>query len=268
VHSFETKPHVVEMSVTHDPTAYAGERLPVLIKVENKDDRELQLRLSLFLQPSDEADGERHISDGSGGSESALTELGSTVTFDEQSSSTLLKDVDMGTIRPGSSVEKSFFLHSPLPATKVIDVSLQSAVEGETLPGEDDRADMPRAEEIDKTIVIPVLAPFEVVSNVSYRNSLKAADKGMISEAVVSSLIATPGPRAIWVESVQLRKTVRAFENIRTAPLRSVTCCIVLTGSQAVEEVDLVSSSLNASDPVAVERREWLSAPARDLKGG
>jgi hypothetical protein len=57
VHSFETKPHVVEMSVTHEPTAYSGERLPVVIKVENKDDRELQLRLSLFLQPGDEADG-------------------------------------------------------------------------------------------------------------------------------------------------------------------------------------------------------------------
>lgn len=146
------------------------------------------------------------------------------MTLDEQSSSTLLKDVELGTIRPGSSVEKSFFLHSPLPATKVIDVSLQSAVEGETLPGEDGGADMPRAEEIDKTIVIPVLAPFEVVSNVSYRNSLKATEQGMISEAVVSSLIATPGPRAIYVESIQLRKTVRDFENNPTAPSYFVSC--------------------------------------------
>jgi hypothetical protein len=145
--------------------------------------------------------------------ESTLIKSGSTVTLDEQSSSTLLKDVELGNIRPGSIVEKSIFLHSPLPATKVIDVSLQSAIEGETLPGEDGGADMPRAEEIDKTIVIPVLAPFEVVSNVSYRNCLKAAEKGMISEAVVSSLIAAPRPRAIYVESIQLRKTVRGLDN-------------------------------------------------------
>jgi hypothetical protein len=47
-----------------------------------------------------------------------------------------------------------------------------------------------------------------------------------------------------------------------------VTRCVALIGSQAVEEVELVSSSLNASDPVQVKRREWSSAPAQKSKGG
>jgi hypothetical protein len=44
--------------VSHQPTAFAGESLPISIKVENKDERELALRLSIFLQPGDETDGE------------------------------------------------------------------------------------------------------------------------------------------------------------------------------------------------------------------
>jgi hypothetical protein len=48
------------MSITSEQASegYVGEMIPVTIKISNKDDRELFFRLSVFLPPGEEEDGE------------------------------------------------------------------------------------------------------------------------------------------------------------------------------------------------------------------
>lgn len=66
---------------------------------------------------------------------------------------------------------------------------------------------VPRVEETNHTVVIPVLAPFEVTSAVSYRQAAKPSGaKGW--SAAVSSMIRAPGPRPVHLQSMTIRNKV------------------------------------------------------------
>lgn len=56
VMSFVPRPILVSLS-SEVTEGYVGELVPVKFKMENKDDRKVFLRLSIFLQPDDEEDG-------------------------------------------------------------------------------------------------------------------------------------------------------------------------------------------------------------------
>jgi hypothetical protein len=143
------------------------------------------------------------------GCRSKLNGQASIVELDNDSSTTLLKDISLGIIDAGFSVQRTLNLRSSASGTKVIDVSVQSTVPGVALSRANGDEVAPRAEEVDKTIVVPVLPPFNVSSNVSYRHSGNSAKhQGVASEAVVASIVTTPGPRAVYVESMELKGNV------------------------------------------------------------
>ena len=137
-----------------------------------------------------------------------LTDLpASSIRVDEQESHSLLDDLSLGTLDPGASLEKTVLLRSPQPGTKVVDISLYSTVPTSTSPtsSNGDEGRLLRVEELHDSAVVDVLAPFECKSNVSYRRSA-----GPTGDAIISTLITTPGPRAIHVESLTMREMVRS----------------------------------------------------------
>lgn len=53
---FVPRPLLVSIS-SEDIEGYVGELVPLRFKVQNEDEKKVFLRLSIFLQPSDEEDG-------------------------------------------------------------------------------------------------------------------------------------------------------------------------------------------------------------------
>ncbi|WVW83128.1 hypothetical protein I302_105146 [Kwoniella bestiolae CBS 10118] len=181
---FVHQPHDLDVEIIHVPSAFVGEDVAVTIKATNQDDREMDVVLSVFLQPGEGDEDE-----------------GSTITIDDQLSPTLLKDVSLGSLSPSASTSKTITLRAPMEGTKIIDFSLQSTVKlppPKTLsPTPDDQ----RTEEITRTAVIPVLRPFEVKMAVNYSQRLEGSEG---AHAIVGILVEVPGPRGVRVEKIQL----------------------------------------------------------------
>lgn len=55
--SFITRAHAIEVDISHSPSALIGENLPLTVNVRNTDDREVGVKLSVYLRPGDEDDG-------------------------------------------------------------------------------------------------------------------------------------------------------------------------------------------------------------------
>jgi len=55
--SFVPRPIDVKLDTTSE-IGYVGEQVPVVIKIRNDDDRKVYLRLSVFLPPGDEEQGQ------------------------------------------------------------------------------------------------------------------------------------------------------------------------------------------------------------------
>jgi len=198
---FQPQPHLITLAVTHQASAYVDESFDLLVKVENRDEREMDIRLSVFLQPADEEDS-------------------ASISMDDQESRSLLKDIPLAILNPKTSVEKVVHLRSPHPGTKIIDFSLHSIVSWASSPNlaPDSRSEQTnRAEEVNHTAVIPVLAPFECVFALSYRQSGSASASG--GDAVVSTTIRAPGPRAVHAESLKVRAKEGNEAEIRSCSL-------------------------------------------------
>ena len=135
-----------------------------------------------------------------------LTGLASSIRVDEQESGSLLDVLSLGTLDPRASFEKTVLLRSPQPGTKVVDISLYSHLPVSTSPStsDGDEGQLTGVEELHDFAAVDVLAPFDCKSNVSYRRSA-----GPTGDAIISTMITTTGPRAIHVESLTMRESVR-----------------------------------------------------------
>ncbi|KAK6902899.1 hypothetical protein I203_108159 [Kwoniella mangroviensis CBS 8507] len=190
---FIHKSHDLDVDLTHVPSAFVGEDVEINIKVTNQDDREMDISLSMFLQPGD-------------GDE----DVGSTLTMDDQVSPTFIKDIPLGKLSPSASTSKTIFLRASMEGTKIVDFSLQSTVKlpaSKTLSPTSDDQVVERTEEITRTAVIPVLRPFEVKMAVRYSQRLAGtvgAGVGGGANAIVGILVEVPGPRAVRVEKIEL----------------------------------------------------------------
>ncbi|OCF54163.1 hypothetical protein L486_08360 [Kwoniella mangroviensis CBS 10435] len=190
---FIHKSHDLDVDLTHVPSAFVGEDVEINIKVTNQDDREMDISLSIFLQPGD-------------GDE----DVGSTLTMDDQVSPTFIKDIPLGKLSPSASTSKTIFLRASMEGTKIVDFSLQSTVKlpaSKTLSPTSDDQVVERTEEITRTAVIPVLRPFEVKMAVRYSQRLAGtvgAGVGGGANAIVGILVEVPGPRAVRVEKIEL----------------------------------------------------------------
>lgn len=161
---FVPRPHDIELEIDHLPSAYVGESVPVTVQITSKDDRELDLRLSALLQPGADADG-------------------ATIAIDDVSSDSLLKDVDLGKLSPGTSVSKIIHLQAPT-GTRVLDLALVSSAGGDE-------------HEILRSTEITFVPPFAPVGTAHV-----SATRG--GPALVSVVLAVAGSRPITVKDIKL----------------------------------------------------------------
>ncbi|WWD15882.1 hypothetical protein CI109_100306 [Kwoniella shandongensis] len=219
---FTPRAHEVEVDITHHPSAFVGEDLSVEVKVTNNDSREMDVDLSVFIQPGDEDEDD-----------------GSTLVFEKQQSSSLLKDISFGILAPSASTTRTIVLRSPTEATKILDLSVQSTIKQQnqttdTLSAQDD-SDLHRTEQVNRTIVIPVLRPFDVQMGVKYTHKGK---KG--GEALVDIRVGVLSSRGVKVEGIEIK------QEVDTLPFERGFLADDLDETQTdEEEVKLVSSSLD-----------------------
>ncbi|OCF45455.1 hypothetical protein I317_00702 [Kwoniella heveanensis CBS 569] len=191
--SFVSKPHEIDIEVAHPPSAYIGEDTEIAVKITNTDDREIDVVFSAFLQPGDGDDDDD----------------GSTIAVDHELSPSLLKDVSLGPIAPASTSSKTIILRSPAEGTKIIDISVHSSVKAPSSqskslsPDMGDGAAGDQIEEITRTLVLPVVRPFDVRMGVKYSQRIEGTEG---AQAVVGILVGIGGPRPVTVEKIELRK--------------------------------------------------------------
>ncbi|GMK59483.1 hypothetical protein CspeluHIS016_0800890 [Cutaneotrichosporon spelunceum] len=125
---FAPPPHAVALDLSAPPVGFVGESVPITVKVTSDDERDLELSLSVLLQPGDEPDG-------------------SAISYGECQSDALLKDIPLTLVN--GTAETTVYLLSPLADTKMLDVSLMSTLSG-------------LGEETTRTAVVPVVEPFAV----------------------------------------------------------------------------------------------------------
>jgi hypothetical protein len=166
---------------------------------------------------------------------SELTLAESTISIDDRSSHSLIKDIPLGILEPGQMIERVITLKSIHPGTEIIDFSLHTSPIASSSPSlappnstieSDDNV-----EEINYTAVIPVLAPFSCSSTISY----KRRDKLGEGFASVSSVVRPTGPRDIRVESITLQESVCQSLNLADA-------------TQGASEATLLGSSVDGKD--------------------
>ncbi|WRT67104.1 uncharacterized protein IL334_004070 [Kwoniella shivajii] len=187
--NFIHQAHEVDVDVTHHPSAFVGEDVEIMVKATNTDEREMDLALSVFLQPGDEEDDD-----------------GSTVAVEDQVSPTLIKDISFGVLAPSSTANRTIVLRSPIEGTKILDISVQSTIKlpsARTLsPTLYDQVPS-HTEEVNRTVVLPVLKPFDVKMGVRYSQRLADNDG---AQAVVGVLVNLAGPRGVKVEKIELEE--------------------------------------------------------------
>lgn len=170
---FAPRPHDLAVKVDHLPSAYVGETVPVTVTVSSSDDRELDVRFSVLLQPQQE---------------------GTTITVDDVSSDSVLEDIALGVLTPGGTLSKVIHLQAS-EGTKTLDISVISSVKGEQT-NHDDQTNHDE-HETTESVAIPFLPPFTLDTTVHV-----SAVRG--APAVVSALLGAPGDRPIVVQDIKL----------------------------------------------------------------
>ncbi|KAK4688106.1 trafficking protein particle complex subunit 11, partial [Tremellales sp. Uapishka_1] len=191
--------HELSPSVYHQPSGYVGESFPVLAMVTNQDERIMEITLSVFLQPGDEDDL-------------------ASITVDQESSQTLLKDVSLGVLKPLESIVKTIYLKSPVIGDRFLDFSLISTP-GTPVPQKEDAVQLGQSEEKHQTSTIPIIDPFLVSTSVKYPPS-RVAKEGT---AVVTMVISTDGPRALHIENLELKVMASDGARLISSSLSSYT---------------------------------------------
>ncbi|WVQ98716.1 hypothetical protein IAU59_005847 [Kwoniella sp. CBS 9459] len=238
--SFIPKPHELDIGITHHPSAYIGEDTEITVNITNTDDREMHVAFSVFLQTSDGADEDD----------------GSTIAVDHELSPNMLKDISLGAVAPSSTTSKTIVLRSPVEGTKIIDLSVRSTIKTPSSQANSLSPDVgEHTEEVTRTLVLPVLRPFDVRMGVKYSQRVEGTEA---AQAVVGILIGVGGPRSVTVEKVELKKGEDGAET-----------------QEGDSDVQLISSSLNEnkSFPQKWDERTNFSLSAKfalspGLRGG
>lgn len=151
----------------------------------------------------------------------------------ENPSSTLLQNISLGLLEPGSSSSQSIKLFVPKECTKIVDFSLQTTTPIPSPPHSlDTFPTLDRTEEVSRTVAIPVTKPFVVETSIKLTHRGKTGGEG-----VVGMTVKVGGPREIIVESLQL---VANAED-REVKMRSSS----LEGAQFPEGKNALSESLS-----------------------
>ncbi|KAK7057624.1 Gryzun, putative trafficking through golgi-domain-containing protein [Favolaschia claudopus] len=192
------RPHNISMTLSQKAPAYLDEDHSILIEVTNIDDRELEVILDVLLQPT-EIDGTENV-----------------ILLDDERSSSLIKGINLGNLKPGVSVVKTLHLISSGGAgDRLLDISLQSTVAGAEQPESPELLDMT---ETLQTLAVPTMAPIKVDYDVVYKRAPSTRvgvadlrtydhdfwDDGDGGEAVVTAQMECTGPWGLEVVSVKL----------------------------------------------------------------
>jgi len=126
-----------------------------------------------------------------------LTDL--TAKYEDQESTSLLQDIILGPLEPSSSIEKTVYITSLSPGSKMIDISLQASL------GDDESE---RVEEVNHTLTLDVEDPFELSTQVMYRHASESSGDGVEGWGTVMSLLSLPGKKGVTVDSIEIEAKV------------------------------------------------------------
>ncbi|KAG8955611.1 hypothetical protein FRC04_007602 [Tulasnella sp. 424] len=249
--SVRPKPHSLHVEFQHSAPAYLDERYPLLIKISNIDERELDTVVDVLLHPAED-------------------ESVNKISFEEEESTGLIKGVQFGTLQPGGIASKTLYIYnSGFPGNRVLDVSIRTRLhalehdESSTappIPESPTTAAAPSdSSELLRTIAIPVVRPFECVSQVTYhRTTASGGSRGQSSFKEILDLTQFERGEfdvkyeAMVVSELGIGKDGRCgaeVGGVEWVDIKSDNAGAVL-GEQADGQARLVSSSL---DDVASE---------------
>ncbi|KAI9511510.1 Gryzun, putative trafficking through golgi-domain-containing protein [Russula earlei] len=184
------RPHRLQVSVEHQSPAYLDEEYPIVIGVNNEDDRPLDVLLDVLLQPTE------------------IDEAVNTICIDDEHSQSFIKGVALGTITPGRTTLKTLYLkNTGGVGDRVLDISIQSSshVAQDT-------------SEVLRTLLVPTVSSMKIEYAVGYfhsRGPLSGLtdlrtyendywDDGEGGEALVRARMVCMGPWGVSVETVRL----------------------------------------------------------------
>ncbi|KAF7321602.1 hypothetical protein MKEN_00681300 [Mycena kentingensis (nom. inval.)] len=192
--------HNVVMSLSHKSPAFLDEDYPIVVEVSNADDRELDVTLDILLQPTE------------------IEGADNTIRLDDEQSSSLIKGISLGALKPGVSVIKTLYLFSTGgTGDRMVDVSIQSTAVVDKPPEDPELQDMT---EMLETVVVPTTEAIEVDFEVSYMRArgrgvgladLKTYDHQFWDdveggEAAVSARMRCAGPWGVEVVNMSLSR--------------------------------------------------------------
>ncbi|KAG2016097.1 glutathione transferase omega-1 [Coprinopsis cinerea AmutBmut pab1-1] len=212
------RPHLVDVSISHHTPSYLDEDYEIHIQVTNRDEKELDVTVDILLQPSD------------------IDYAVNSISIDDQVSTGLIKDIQLGKLLPGMTASKILHLFSAgAVGDRALDISVTSSaiVLSEESSDEEDAEESeepPSPTSLDKTahqrtVIIPTIAPFDISDNVVYARTRKEwpalADLSTFHEEGISAHEASislqcicTGPWGIFVESaaVEIDKSNSRFK--------------------------------------------------------
>ncbi|KAG9086628.1 hypothetical protein FRC06_003000 [Ceratobasidium sp. 370] len=113
---FVSPPHRVELSIEHSGSTYIGEHYPIEISVKNADTKPMYVALDVMIQPS-------------------LDDSQNDIKIDNETSSSLIKQVSLGLIQPQDFVSKTLLLFTRgQPGDRVLDFSVRSSTVASRAP--------------------------------------------------------------------------------------------------------------------------------------
>jgi hypothetical protein len=116
-----------------------------------------------------------------------------------------LQDINLGPLEPSSNIEKTVYITSLSPGSKMIDISLQTSLS-------DDESE--RVEEVNHTLTLDVEDPFELSTQVMYRHASKASSDGIEGWGTVMSLLSLPGKRGVTIDSIEIEAKVSEISGV------------------------------------------------------
>jgi hypothetical protein len=149
-----------------------------------------------------------------------------SITLGDELSSSLIKGVSFGVLRPGVDAVKTLYLfNSGTPGNRMIDISVRSISTSGSLAASSTPNDLVDATETLQTMVVPTVEPVAVAFDVVYRRALGSRrgladlgtfeetfwDDGDGGEAIVDMRLECAGPWGLEVTDVRLVKEVRPF---------------------------------------------------------
>ncbi|KIP04097.1 hypothetical protein PHLGIDRAFT_31528 [Phlebiopsis gigantea 11061_1 CR5-6] len=201
------RPHLVNVSLSHETPPYLGEEYPISVEVTNLDERELEIVADVMLHPSE------------------VEFASSSISHDRETWANLLKGISFGTLGPGVSTVKTVYLQSTGAASDVVvDISARSRT---TEPAHTPVSPLsPKSPslfsgdttETPRTLVVHTVDPITVKHDIVYRRSTRpqpgTADLATYdddfemdanqTDATITMVWTCVGPHGIKVESVKL----------------------------------------------------------------